>query len=82
MRGVRDLNFPVGSLHSRLSSSQALALSGASLDIISFDSGEILRSVSLPVEIAAIHKGHDGDANFADFSYSLLGNHNDGLLVI
>jgi hypothetical protein len=80
-RGVDDLSFPVGSLHSRLPSAYVTALSGQALQIISFDSGEVLRSTRLPLEITAIHKDLDGDADFGDFSYSLLGNPKDGVVV-
>lgn len=80
-RGVNDLSFPVGSLHSRLPSAYITALSGQALQIISIDSGEVLRSTRLPLEITAIHKDLDGDAEFGDFSYSLLGNPKDGVVV-
>jgi hypothetical protein len=80
-RGVDDLSFSVGSLHSRLPSAYVTALSGQALQIISFDSGEVLRSTKLPLDITAIHKDLDGDADFGDFSYSLLGNAKDGVVV-
>lgn len=81
-RGGDDLSFPVGSLHSRLPSVYITALSCDALQIMDFDSGEVLQTASLPLEVAATHKDREGDANFSNFSYSLLGKPNDGVVVV
>ncbi len=82
LRGVDDLSFPVGSLHSRLPSAYVAALGGDALKIVSFETGEELRSVTLPLEIASIHRGLEGDADFGNFSYSLLGSPDEGVVVV
>ncbi len=81
-RGVDDLSFPVGSLHSRLPSVYLTALSGDALRIMDFDTGEVLQTASLPLEIVATHKDQEGNGNFSNFSYSLLGNPKNGKVVV
>jgi hypothetical protein len=80
--GVEDLSFPVGSLHSRVPITHLTSLSRGAIELISFDSGEVTGSSKLPVEIASIHKDERGDKDFSDFSYSLLGTPDDGVLVV
>ena len=81
-RGLDDLSFPVGSLFSRLPISHVASLSGDSIQISSFDTGELTRSLSLPLEIASIHQERGRDAAFSKFSYSLLGPPDDGVVVV
>jgi len=82
LRGIDDLSFPVGSLHSRLPLEHITTLSEETLKIISLDTGEVLRSAKLPLEIASIHKKPERDAYFDSFSYSLIGSPDDGLVVV